>query len=79
MISASAGSCEQSVDLASMQPTSSTSSVADAVDQLVEEAVATLSRAEMPPVDLPVASIAGSGAKIAQHFKVYVFHLFSYC
>ena len=60
------------VDLAPMRPSSSTSSVGDAVDQLVKESVATLSRAKRPPVDLPVTSIAESGAKIAQHYKVFL-------
>ena len=77
MISTPAGNCEQSVDLAPMRPSSSTSSVGDAVDQLVKESVATLSRAKRPPVDLPVTSIAESGAKIAQHYKV--FSVFSQC
>lgn len=69
VISASAGDCEQSVYLAPMRPSSSTSSAGDVVDQLVKESVAALSRAKMTPVDLPVTNIAESGDKIAKHFK----------
>ena len=73
VISATAGECEQSVDLSSTRFSSSASTAADLVDQLLKESVATLSRAKMPPVDLHVTSIAESQAKIARHNKVDVF------
>ena len=72
VISATAGECEQSVDLSSTRFSSSASTAADLVDQLLKESVATLSRAKMPPVDLHVTSIAESQAKIAKHNKVVV-------